>query len=389
MEKRKSLAILGAVVLILALLAVPFITGCPAAQEEAIKLGCILDYTGPMASTGPMLQEGIELRLEEANYKVAGREIQVIFEDGASDTAISLDKAKKLVEMDKVDFVIGPPLSGPRMGMIPYLAEQKILTTSIHCDPPEAAQWGNAFVYPSTLEMASLPLAWYVVDELGYKTTTTVGADYVAGRTFVGSVVGELEKDGGTAVQQQWAPLGTMDWGPYLVNMQEADCVVVWTIDSDIVPFMQQYKEFGLTMPVLMPMGNVILQSMIEERGEIFEGVVGCIEYYWGLDTPANNSFVAAYEAKFGTKPEHHQAMAYATASMFLAGVEKTGGDTSFEPLKEAILGLDIETPSGPLSFEPNGIGISNWYICDVQMIDGQWGWHTLHTYEQAEPTGS
>ena len=321
MKKRKLLAILSSACLILVLVGLTLITACAkTAPAEPIKLGCIFDYTGPMASTGPMLQEGVELRLAEANYEVAGREVQCIFEDGASDTAIALDKAKKLVEMDKVDFVIGPVLSGMRMGVIPYLAEQQILTISIHSDPPEATQWGNAFVYPSPLKMGGLPLAWYVLDELGYKTATCVGADYVAGHEFVGSVVAGLEEQGGEIVQQQWAPLGTMDWGPYLVNMQTADCVVVWTIDSDIVPFIQQYKEFGLDMPILIPEGNVILSSMVAEQGETFEGITGCLEYQWSLDNPANKDFVAAYEAEFGTKPEHHQAMAYGATSIFLPG---------------------------------------------------------------------
>ena len=389
MKKRELLAILSSACLILVLVGLTLITACAkTAPAEPIKLGCIFDYTGPMASTGPMLQEGVELRLEEANYQVAGREVQCIFEDGGSDTAIALDKAKKLVEMDKVDFVIGPVLSGMRMGVIPYLAEQNVLTISIHSDPPEAAQWGNAFVYPSPLNMGGLPLAWYVLDELGYKTATTVGADYVAGQVFVGSVVDELVSQGGEIVQQQWAPLGTMDWGPYLVNMQTADCVVVWTIDSDIVPFIQQYREFGLDMPILIPEGNVILSSMVAEQGETFEGITGCLEYQWSLDNSANEKFVAAYEAEFGNKPEHHQAMAYGATSIFLAGVEETDGDTSFEALKAAILGLNIETPSGPISFDANGIGKANWYICDVRQVDGQWGWYTLHTYEQAVETG-
>lgn len=385
MKKKKLLTMLGAAVLILSLLAVPCITGCAKpAEEEPIKLGALLSFTGPMAFSGPLVIDGITLRLEQANYQVAGRPIELVVGDAATDTSVALEKAKKMVEMDKVCFIIGPMISGIRMGLHPYLAEQKTLTISIHSDPLEATEYGTALLFPSTLLMASLPVAQYASEELGYRTATCVGADYVAGHTYIEAVAEQFEKLGGRAIQKQWAPLGTMDWGPYLVNLKKADCVAVWTIDSDIVPFMQQYREFGLDMPIIMPEAMTITSAMIAEKGELFKGIVaGNIFYYWGLDNPANKEFVAAFEAKYGRKPEHHEGNAYIATSIFLAGLEKTGGDTSFERLREAILGLEMETPGGPLSFLPNGLALTNIYICDVRVVDGEWVWYTIKTYVQ------
>ena len=89
------------------------------------------------------------------------------------------------------------------------------------------------------------------------------------------------------------------------------------------------------------------------------------------------------FKAKYNRMPEHHETHAYIATSIFLEGVEKAKGDTSFENLKKAILGIEMQTPQGPLSFDPNGVGRNNVHVCDIQKIEGQWVWHTIKTLVQ------
>ena len=292
-------------------------------------------------------------------------------------------RRKKMVEKDGVSFIIGPMISGMRMAVIPYLAKQKILTSAIHADPLESSKFGNNLIFPSTLTMDSLPVAEYASKVLGYRTATCIGADYNAGHEYIDTLANQFESMGGKAVQKQWAPLGTMDWAPYLTNLKKADCVAVWTIDSDIVPLMQQYKSFGLTMPIIMPQANVITSKIVAEKGESLKGIIGNITYHWGLDYPANKKYVADFKAKYNRMPEHHETHAYIITSMFLAGLEKTKGDTSFDNLKKAMLSLKMDTPEGPLSIDPNMVVRMNKHVCDIQKVNGVWVWHTLKTYVQ------
>ena len=384
MKQNKSLIVVGVVVLMMYLLAVHCVSPTAAqAQGKPVKLGVLVDFTGPMSFAGQPVADGIKMRLEEANYKVAGRTVELIIEDSATDASICLEKAKKMVERDKVSFIIGPMISAMRMAVIPYLARQEILTISIHNDPLESTKYGNNLLYPGTLVMSSLPVAKYASEELGYRTATCIGADYNAGHAYIDTLASQFESMGGKAVQKQWAPLGTMDWGPYIVNMKKADCVGIWTIDSDIVPFMEQYKTFGLKMPLIMPEAHVITSAIVAERGESLQGIIGNIHYHWGLDNSTNKKYVADFKAKYNRLPEHHETHAYIGTSIFLEGVEKTNGDTSFEKLKKAILGIKMDTPQGPLAFDPNGVARNNVHICDIQKIDGMWVWHTLKTFVQ------
>ena len=382
--ERKSLLIFGMAMVALSLWVMPCVVGAADQPKgKPIKLGVLIDFTGPMSFAGQPVVDGVKMRLEEAGYKVAGRTIQLVVEDSATDASIALEKAKKMVEKDGVSFIIGPMISGMRMAVVPYLAKQKILTSAIHSDPLESSKFGNNVIFPSTLTMDSLPVAEYASKVLGYRTATCIGADYNAGHEYIDTLAKQFESMGGKAVQKQWAPLGTMDWAPYLTNLKKADCVAVWTIDSDIVPFMQQYKSFGATMPLIMPQANVITSAIVAEKGESLKGLIGNITYHWGLDYPANKKYVADYRARYKRMPEHHETHAYIITSMFLSALEKTKGETSFDKLKKAILSLKMDTPEGPMFIDPNMVVRANKHICDIEKVNGVWVWHTLKTYVQ------
>ena len=79
----------------------------PAAEEDTIDIGFISAFTGVFSSFGKMQKEGAELALDEYNYEVAGKKINVIYEDDQLDNEQAVTKAKKLVEQDDVDVLTG------------------------------------------------------------------------------------------------------------------------------------------------------------------------------------------------------------------------------------------------------------------------------------------
>ena len=137
-----------------------------------------------------------------------------------------------------------------------------------------------------------------------------------------------------------------------------------------------------------MPEANVITSAVVVEKGEMLQGILGNLNYYWGINNASNKKYVADFKAKYKRLPEHHETHGYIDTAIFLAGLEKTGGDPSFEKFKKAILGLKMETPQGPLSFDPNGVALNNIYIGDIQKKEGVWVWNTLKTFIQPRDPG-
>lgn len=385
--KRNKIKLIVVRALMLSLLAMPLISVCAKpALAEPIKIGALMPFTGPFADYGEPMKDGLKMRLEEAKYEVAGRPIELIMEDSASDTSVSLEKAKKLVTVDGVKIIIGTLHSGVVMGLAPWLSKNKITTLGLMTKPLETGKFGH-FVAPyGTLYSDGMVMGWYAYDQLGYRTITTLGGDFIAGKRFVNGGANMFKERGGTVVQQQWSPIGTADFGPYLTAMKDADAVMIWLGTAEIMRFLKQYKQFGLKMPVLLVSADQLMSKAMRGLGDLVVGLVGSASYTSRIDNSDNRKYVKAFKARFGKErnPERHEHCAYTPMSMVIDGLKATGGDDSFDKLRPAILALKPKDyPQGPLYFKPSGHAITARYIVKATLIDGEYLWDVIHTYAE------
>jgi branched-chain amino acid transport system substrate-binding protein len=381
---KKSLLAFSAVSILIVLLAAGTVFA-QSGKSEPIKIGLIVAFSGPQAELGPLIKGAVEMRLQESNYTVAGKKVELIVEDGAEDTSISLEKAKKLVEMDKVQIIIGPTTSSIALALAPYLSQKKVLDIGMIHHPPQIAKSG-VIVFPGTLESTGVITGWYAWEK-GYKKMTTIAADYVAGKQYVGGAREGFKAKGGTLLKAQWAPIGTLDFGPYLGAIdKDADVLNVWTTSGDLLRLVKQVKEFGVKIPLLLSPASTLRPDNLKELGKDILGVGGGAEYTSMIDNPENQKFVANYKVKFNRRPDKNSAAGYAAACIALGGLETTKGDTNYDGLRKGIVNLKIRIPHGPLSFTPEGIAITNRYLCEARVVGGEYDWYPIRVYENVKP---
>jgi hypothetical protein len=89
--------------------------------------------------------------------------------------------------------------------------------------------------------------------------------------------------------------------------------------------------------------------------------------------------------ARTGVRPGAIEHNAYVMTKLILAGLEATGGDDSFDALWPAVVGMELDTPAGPLSFSPEGVGIKYTYILEARIIDGEYMWDIVYYYPPFE----
>jgi len=354
-----------------------------AADKEPIKIGSILNLTGPIAFIGPLFKNGIVKALEEENYMVGGRKIVLIPEDAAADMNVCLQKAKKLVERDKVNIIIGPLMGDAHMAIAPYLADKKVITSTFYCGDLELTKYKNWFIYPTTLVGLTAPVGYYAA-ELGYKTMITAGTDYAGGHGFIKGIKLAFEEKGGEVVQQVWWPVGNKDFGPYLSSLKKADVIGYFVEGPSAAQlFLSQYHEFGVKTPLL---GTTLAADMPDQitsqLGDSVVGLKGQALYMANMDTPMNKKWVAAMTKQFGQTPGGLESNSYAITRAILTALKATGGDDSYSKLWPALLKVKIETPQGPLSVSPEGIAITNGYIAELKKKDGGYYWQAIKTYE-------
>jgi branched-chain amino acid transport system substrate-binding protein len=307
----------------------------------------------------------------------------LIPEDAAADMNVCLEKAKKLVERDRVNIIIGPLMGDAHMAIAPYLANKKVLTASFYCGDIELTKYKNWFIYPTTLGGLTVPVGYYAA-ELGYKTMITAGTDYAGGQGFIEGIKTAFEEKGGKVIQEVWWPVGNTDYGPYFSNLKDADCIGYFVEGPSAAQlFLSQYHEFGIKIPLL---GTTLAADMpdqiISQLGDAVLGLKGQALYMAGMDTPGNKKWIEDMTARFKQAPGGLEANSYAITKTILAALEATGGDDSFDKLWPALLKVKIDTPQGPLAVSPQGVALVDNYIVELKKKDGKYYWDPIKTYK-------
>ena len=347
-------------------------------------MGVLVPLTGPDPAFGVRLRTGIEAALEEQNYEVAGRQIELVIEDSAGDPAIGLDKARKLVEGDNVEVVIGPLFSHTAEAVIPYLDEQRIPNLSMMNHNISLGQYEHFHGVGGVLKDIAYLMGQYAYDELGYRTVTSLGVDYVAGWDFINGFVDGFEERGGERVQEQWHPFEVFDFAPYLTNLDDADAFAIWSLAPYSWSLVKQAEEFGVDLPRISPLASgTINEEHLHEMGDAAVGILGTAWYAPSIDTPENKEWVARIEAKTG-EPVYGDGVyvAYRSASVLIDALERTNGDTDPETLGNAIQSTELDTLTGKFRFDPDTQwGRSTFYIVRVDKVDDGYRWTPIDEY--------
>jgi branched-chain amino acid transport system substrate-binding protein len=135
------------------------------------------------------------------------------------------------------------------------------------------------------------------------------------------------------------------------------------------VRFVQQFTAFGLKSSLrLAGYGYLVEEDVLEAEKDAAEGVYSGINWAYGLDTPANKAFVASYRRQFNAVPTVDAVAGYVGAQIAWEAFNKLGGKApSQEALSDAILATRIDTPRGPVSFDPETRNvIQNIYVREV-----------------------
>src|ERR1041385_9358699 len=146
------------------------------AQSKApIRLGHLNSFTGGIAYAAEISLNAMNLYFDSINWTVAGRKIELIKEDDQFNPQVGLQKAKKLVESDKVDLLVGVQASNVALALLNYMKQQKAFYV-VSGAGPDAITWDRyPYLFRTSISayQLSLPMANYVYDHLGKEVVTT------------------------------------------------------------------------------------------------------------------------------------------------------------------------------------------------------------------------
>lgn len=356
-------------------------------EKTPIKIGGLATLEGPFAVPGQDGFRGIEQALDKyapknskGNWEIAGREITLVKEGSDATPNVAIEKAKKLIEQDDVDILIGPLSGDEGLAMKDYA---KTVPDKTFVNGSSAAQdttfrtpAPNFFRFSTDGAQWQAGLGSYAFNEKGYKNVALVAEDYSFPYTQVGGFMYEFCAAGGHVIQKNWVPLGTKDYSAVVSNLPTSgiDAIYVALGGSDAINFFTQYNAAGGKAKFIG--GSITVdQSVLATTGAFQDQLVGTITASPTADTatdPAWLDYVKVYKETFpdGLPYPGLFALSYYNETVgVLTALKEVNGDLSDGQKKfmDALAKTKFDGPTGPISLDANRNAIASNYLSEIQ----------------------
>jgi branched-chain amino acid transport system substrate-binding protein len=338
------------------------------------KIGLLSGFSGPYAAFGPDMAGSIDVYLDQHGGTVAGMKPTVIQEDEGATPQDALLKARKLVEQDRVNVLMGIVSSANALAVRDLLDSSKTPTiiTNAGADDLTGAKRSQYIVRVSFSSwQQGAPSGPYAFQQ-GWKKVMAFAPDYAAGYEQLAGFEDWFQKAGGTVTDKVFPPLGNSDYAPFLAKIKPANPDAVWGFfaGADQIKFVQQYAQFvGDSIPLF---GNTLSRNAAEAIGKTI-GVVkmGCTGWDEGIDNPLNQAYVADFMKKFN---RHNDFGEYTYDGMALLDKVLTDlkGDTNPDKLTQALNSItSFQSIRGEIRIDPESHGLIQSYYHTEPAIDG------------------
>ena len=328
--------------------------------EGPLKIGAVVPLTGDGAAYGLPIQKAANIAVDEINEAggINGNNIELIWEDGKCDGEPATTAAQKLINIDKVSFIVGGVCSSEALAMAPLANPEKVLILSPSATSPDLNTEGGDYFFrlsPSDA-LAGTIAANYAANTLGAKKAALIAenTDYAQG---LGSVFEEgFKASGGEIAVSENFNTGETDFRTALLKVKEAGVDVLYLAPQTPAPGTQlarQAQQLELNVPLLT--GEVMIgRDVIAENAAALEGMVG-FEAHFDSEGKGGE-FLAKYTEVTGEEAPFPSFLANMYTSIYLIkeGVEAHGLDT--DAIRSWLLELEgYDSAAGSLTFEENG----------------------------------
>jgi len=377
----------------------------PAAHgQDTVKVGVLHSLSGTMAISETSLRDVLLFTFDEINKAggVMGKKIEPVVVDGASNWPLFAEKAKQLLEQDKVAVTFGCWTSVSRKSVLPVFEEKKgLLFYPVQYEGEEMSP--NIFYTAEAVNQQATPAVDYMLAQ-GKKKFYLLGSDYVYPQTTnlvlleyllskgvpLDNIGGGFKKDesGKIISAGKYTPFGHTDYQQIIAEIKQfaagGKACVINTLNGDTnVPFFKEYASAGLTAESCPVVSFSISED--EFRGlpaKQLVGQLGCWTYFQTIKSPANKKFVANFQAwlkktdvsgivKEGRVTCSPMVLSYNGVYLWKKAVEKA---KSFEPtavMAALEAGISFDGPGGTVTSQKNHHLTKNVYIGETK-ADGQ-----------------
>jgi len=357
MKRKKFIPILVIMAMLVLLLDwAPAVTAKPPAVNEPLKLGLLLETGGPLRIYGETCINGATLAVEEVNRDggVLGRQIIIIHRDPTLKPDAAIGAYRALVLSDKVDWILGPIISG-LVGVISPVAKQLKFPcwAVLAVDQKLTEESFHRYFFRSTTNSYMLGKAAAIgMKKRGWKKVYIIAPDYSYGRDTVKSFKEHLTTCPEVKIiGEDYPPFGEKDFAPFITKIKAAKPDVFFCViyAADLATFLKQAKPFGLLETTEIFGNSIQSQERMAMGKALPEGIWGLTYFECNIppEISVNMEFCERYRTRFAGWPTMPSASGYVGVKFWVEAMKKAGTTTDRERIIDALEGLTIPSPWG------------------------------------------
>lgn len=339
--------------------------GLSVAHAE-IKIGFTGPLSGPVAAVGQDQYDGFLLGVEMLGKKLGGEEVSVIREDDQLKPELGNQIARKLIDRDKVDAIVGLGFSNVLMASLPRIVESGTVAIATNAGPSPIAGAGclpNVFSTAWQNDGTAEAMGKFAQDS-GYKRVYLMAPNYQAGKDYI---AGFKRYYKGQVLDEVYTQVNQPDYSAEIAQLQAAgpDAVFVFYPGGMGVNFVKQFSQAGLMKKTPLLSAFTVDGTTMPSLRDAAVGAISGAMWDVALKTPGNAEFVAAFNKKFGRVPSLYAAVGFDTANLLDIAVRKVKGNTSDKAKWTAAVkaaGAELKSVRGPFRFNTNNMPVQNYY---------------------------
>lgn len=339
---------------------------CLSAAHADIKIGFTAPLSGPVAAVGQDQYDGFMLGIEALGKKLGGEAVTVLREDDQLKPELGNQIARKLIDRDKVDAIVGLGFSNVLMASLPRIVESGTVAIATNAGPSPLAGAGclsNVFSMSWQNDGTAEAMGKFAQDS-GYKRVYLMAPNYQAGKDYVAGFKRYFK---GQVLDEVYTQVNQPDYSAEIAQLQASgpDAVFVFYPGGMGVNFVKQFSQAGLGKKVPLLSAFTVDGTTLPSLRDAAVGTISGAMWDVALKTPGNAEFIASFSKKYGRVPSHYAAVAYDTAKLLDIAVRKVKGNTSDKAAFAAAVksaGAELKSIRGPFRFNTNNMPVQNYY---------------------------
>jgi ABC-type branched-subunit amino acid transport system substrate-binding protein len=330
----------------------------------SFSVGVTTSLSGPFAVFGEAELAGAELAKEDLESEL-DVSIEILEGDTEVNPSTGLDRMKRLVTEDGIDFAMGGVSSSVALNIGSWASQNGVvyMPTGAHSDAITGGQCAEYMFRPTCSnsmlaeaigsEMAEAADSWYLLY-----------SDYTWGQTAQQAVTGLLEDQGNTVVGRSAVPFPHDDYSPYVneARASDAEGIGVLIAGLDMRKALNSIIDRGVDDRTLAmhQHEDIVYWGLPKETA----GALDLAGQVWGPASPGGDEFKQRVADNYDTDPYVRHFLGYLSLDQMVRAAVRAGSSDA-DAMRDALEGHEVTSPAK----EIKGGGEMYWRACDHQLV--------------------